>query len=173
MKPASTLAPASLDALMRQAYTMEVEAGQRYADLADAMQTHNNREVADLFRRMAVIESRHASQILAQMGWAEPPAPQPIDWEGFEAPETVAVDDVHYLMRPWHALALALAGEQRAVRFFAAIAETAGDPAVRAAALELRDEELGHVTLIEEWMQKVPRPEQDWDDDPDPPRYTD
>jgi len=173
MKPAAPQAQPPLDTLMRQAYTMEVEAGQRYTDLADAMETHNNLEVAALFRKMAEVESRHASQILAQMGWPAPPPPVAIAWEGFEAPETIAVDDVHYLMRPWHALALALAGEQRAERFFAAIAEAATDDAVRAAALELRDEEREHVALIARWMDKVPKPETDWAEDPDPPRYTD
>src|SRR5271165_3539897 len=68
-------APRTLEELMRQALVMENEAAQRYADLADAMDTHNNREVAALFRKMADIESRHGAQIMAMMGWTEPPAP--------------------------------------------------------------------------------------------------
>jgi rubrerythrin len=173
MNPSRPLPPASLEALMRQAYTMEIDARVRYTDLADAMETHNNREVAALFRKMAEVEARHAAQILAQMGWPAPPPPEPIAWDGFEAPETVPVDDVHYLMRPWHALALAMAGERRAERFFSAIADTATDEAIRAAAIELRDEEREHVELIARWMEKVPKPEADWAEDPDPPRYTD
>src|SRR5690606_7607723 len=135
MNPSRPLPPASLDALMRQAYTMEIDARVRYTDLADAMETHNNREVAALFRKMAEVEARHAAQILAQMGWPAPPPPEPIAWDGFESPETIPVDEVHYLMRPWHALALAMAGERRAERFFSAIADTATDEAIRAAAI--------------------------------------
>jgi len=38
------------------------------------MEMHNNLEVAALFRKMADIEGRHAAQIMAEMGWKEPPA---------------------------------------------------------------------------------------------------
>jgi hypothetical protein len=31
-------------------------------------------------------------------------------------------------------------------------------------------EEAGHVSLIEEWMKRVPKPAPGWDEDPDPPR---
>ena len=54
---------------MAQALAMEIEAAQRYAEFADAMEMHNNREVAALFRKMADIEGKHATQIMAEMGW--------------------------------------------------------------------------------------------------------
>jgi rubrerythrin len=168
----SPTTPKTIEDFMAQAYAMEVEAAQRYADLADAMDMHNNREVAELFRKMAVIEGKHGTQIMEQMGWKEPPANAVApSWEGFEAAESVPIDEVHYLMRPWHALQLALAAEQRAERFFAELAMTAKDDSVRKAAIELRDEEREHVELVREWMAKVPKPEKDWAVDPDPPRY--
>jgi rubrerythrin len=111
---------------------------------------------------------------MAEMGWKAPPANAVAPaWEGFDSAEQVPVDDVHYLMRPWHALQLALAAEQRAARFFAELAMTAKDESVRKAAIELRDEELEHVELVRAWMAKVPQPEKDWAEDPDPPRYDD
>ena len=67
--------PRTLGELMSHALVMEMEAAQRYADFADAMDTHNNREVAALFRQMAGIESKHAAQIMAAMEWKEAPAP--------------------------------------------------------------------------------------------------
>jgi rubrerythrin len=164
--------PANLEALMSQALAMEQEAAQRYAELADAMEMHNNADVAELFRRMAAIEGRHAAQIMQRMGLDHAPAPSPAPaWEGLEAAETVGIDDVHYLMRPWHALQLALRAEQRAERFFGALASSAADPSVRSAALELQHEEHEHVELIRAWLAKVPQPEPDWAVDPDPPRY--
>lgn len=165
----------TLDAFMQQALQMEIEASQRYAEFADAMETHNNREVAALFRKMAEIEGKHATQIMAEMGWTEPPpatSGRP-SWQGFEAPETVPIDEVHYLMQPYHALTLALESEERAVRFFAQIAEAATVDSIRQAAIELRDEESEHVELIRAWMKKTPKPDRNWADDPDPPRYTD
>jgi rubrerythrin len=164
--------PASLEALMSQALALEQDAAQRYADLADSMEMHNNADVAELFRRMAAIEGRHAAQIMQQMGWQHAPAASPAPaWEGFEAAETIGLDDVHYLMRPWHALQLALAAEQRAERFFGSLARAATDASVRTAALELQQEEHEHVELIRAWLSKVPQPEPDWAVDPDPPRY--
>lgn len=164
--------PKTLDEFMAQAYAMELDAQSRYEDLADAMETHNNREVAELFRRMAAIEGKHAAQILAEMGWQEPPAYAAAPaWEGFESAESVPIDEVHYLMRPWHALQLALAAEQRAERFFAELAMSAQAEPIRKAALELRDEEREHVELVRQWLARVPQPEPDWAVDPDPPRY--
>lgn len=165
-------APRTLEAFMQQALAMELEAAQRYTEFADAMEIHNNREVADMFRKMARIEGKHAEQIMAEMGWREAPAMAAVPaWEGFEGPETTPGDEIHYLMRPWHVLQLALANEERAERFFARLARAATAPPVRKAALELQQEEREHVELIQAWIKKVPQPEQDWAVDPDPPRY--
>jgi rubrerythrin len=168
-------APRSVEEFMREALAMELEAAQRYDEFADAMEIHNNLEVAALFRKMAGIEGLHARQIMAEMGWTRAPAPQAAiaPWEGFEAPETAPGDEVHYLMQPYHALTLALANEQRAERFFARLARAAGSAAVRKAARELQKEEREHVELVRAWMKKVPQPDADWANDPDPPAYTD
>lgn len=167
--------PASLATLMTWALWLELDAVERYRELADAMETHNNREVGELFRRMEGIERKHADSIMKSMGWAKaPPLPAgPPPWPGLEGPESVAHEDVHYLMQPWHALKLALAGEERAVHFFAALAHGATIPAVKAAAREMEQEEREHVALVKAWMEKVERPDERWRDDPDPPRYLD
>lgn len=167
--------PRTLFEFMALALTMETEAAQRYAELADAMETHNNREVAALFRKMADIETKHAQQIMAEMGWREPPA-SPAGrsrWGGGDGPETAAADEVHYLMQPYHALAIALANEKRAESFFAELARVATVTSIRKAARALQAEERAHVALVKAWLAKVPKPEADWAEDPDPPRYTD
>jgi len=165
--------PRTLVELMARALTMEIEASQRYAELADAMDTHNNREVATLFRKMAHIEGVHAAQIMAAMEWEQAPAPGGLSWEGFEAPETTPGDEVHYLMQPYHALQLALANEQRAERFFARLVRAATVESVRKAARQLQAEEREHVALVKAWLKKTPKPDRYWADDPDPARYTD
>ena len=169
------VAPQTLENFMAHAYLMEIEAAQRYGELADAMETHNNREVASLFRKMSEIERKHAEHVMSQMGWREPPADPPGEapWGGFEAPETAPSEDVHYLMQPYHALEIALASEQRAEHFFARLADVASVAEIRDAAIELRDEERAHVALVKQWMEKVDKPARDWAVDPDPPRYTD
>lgn len=169
-----TDAPRSLTELMAQALAMEIEAAQRYTEFADAMETHNNRDVAELFRKMAAIEGRHAEQIMTTMHWSKAPAQAGKRiWRGFETPETPAIDDVHYLMQPYHALQLALAAETRAAQFFGDLARVATVEAVRNAALEMQAEEHEHVELVKSWLKKVPPPDIDWADDPDPPQYMD
>jgi rubrerythrin len=172
---AASAAPRTFEDFMAQAVAMEVEAAQRYEELADAMETHNNREVAELFRRLASIEGRHAQQLLAQMGWSAPPVTADAVFAagGQEGPETAPTEDLHYLMQPWHALQIALAAEERAERFFARMVLAAPSEAVRKAAAEMRDEEREHVELVKAWLAKVPSPSEDWSVDPDPPRYTD
>jgi rubrerythrin len=175
MNPERKALPRTLEEFMAQALAMEQEAVQRYTEFADAMEMHNNTEGAALFRTMAGYEGKHAQEILAQMGWTEATAPlvSNLGWAGFEAPEAVPLDEVHYLMQPWHALQLALAAEQRAEAFFGQLAAAAGSEPVREAALKMQLEEAEHVTLVRAWLDKVPEPEGDWADDPDPPRYTD
>ncbi|MEO8545504.1 MAG: ferritin family protein [Betaproteobacteria bacterium] len=164
----------TLEAFMAQALAMEFEAVERYSTFADAMETHNNLEVAAMFRTMAGYETKHAEQIMKDMGWTTAPAAStaPVAWTGFDAPETAPIDAVHYLMQPWHALQLALAAEQRAEAFFGALAAAATSDSVRKAALQLQAEEAEHVALVRAWMAKVPQPDSDWAVDPDPPRYT-
>ncbi len=168
-------APATLEEFMLQALAMERDAVERYTDFADQMETHNNREVAAMFRTMAGYETKHAQEIMDQMGWKEPPvrALQGVRWAGFDSPEAPSIDSVHYLMQPWHALQLALAAEQRAEAFFGELAAAATNEEVRAKALELQAEETEHVALVRTWMAKVPKPDRDWANDPDPPRYID
>ena len=165
--------PTNLVEFMSLALAIESEAAQRYAELADAMEVANNVEVAELFRRMANIETRHARAIMAQMRWEDYAPPRPTPSYRGEGPETPVSDDVHYLMQPYHALELALACEERAQRFYADLARLAGDATVQSAARELEAEEREHVALVREWLSRVEKPAANWADDPDPPRYTD
>jgi rubrerythrin len=161
--------------LMAFAHALEQEAAERYVEFADAMEAHNNREVAELFRKLARIEHRHAEQILEEMRWTAPPAP-PVggyQWEGLEGPETADHTALHYLMQPYHALEIALLNEKRAHRFFNGLVRRATTEKVRRAAKEMAAEEAEHVRLIEEWLKKVPLPDARWDVDLDPPRYVD
>jgi rubrerythrin len=173
--PAAAPAPLTLEQFMAQALAMEREAQERYTEFADALEMHNNQEVANLFRTMAGYEAKHAEQIMAEMGWTDAPsvAPHLVQALGRDAPEAMPIDEVHYLMQPWHALQLALAAEKRAQAFFAVLARMATTEPVRRAALELQAEETEHVALVQAWLAKVPAPEHDWANDPDPPRYTD
>jgi rubrerythrin len=165
---------ASTSAFMAHAYAMEAEAAERYAEFADSMEMHNNREVAELFRKLSRIEQRHADQILEQMGWKQSPASTAdVRWEGAEGPETADPTELHYLMQPYHALQIALHNEKRARDFFAKLAKATTDAGVRKGALEMEQEEAEHVHLIEEWLERTPKPDANWEADQDPPVLSD
>lgn len=163
--------PDAYEDFMASAYAMEIEASDRYTEFAEQMESHNNAEVATFFRKLARIESLHARQILDEMGWKTPRrAAFAHRWDSPEGPETTSMDEVHYLMQPMHVLELALKAEQSAEKHYARIAKSPKTPAaIRKVALEMRDDETEHVRLIREWMAKVPRPDSNWDHDPDPP----
>jgi rubrerythrin len=165
--------PHTVQDFMAYAWAMEVEAAERYAELAEQMDTHHNAEVAELFAKLARIEGKHRDRIMAQMGWTGPPDTGAFRWETPEGPETTDYGELHYLMRPYHALKLAEHNEERAAEFFEHFAAARLPAAVRDAAAEMAAEEREHVRLIREWLERYPEPEPGWDEDPDPPSGAD
>ena len=170
---AQTKLPRTVAEFMAYAYAMEVEASQRYGELAEQMSAHNNREVAELFAKLARIEGKHRDQIAARMGWTSAPNVEVFRWTTPEGPETTDYGELHYLMQPWHALKLAEHNEQQAVEFFERFAAARLPAEVRAAAAEMAAEEREHVRLIQEWLGRVERPSPGWDEDLDPPAGAD
>ncbi len=150
---------------------METEALERYLDLAEQMEVHHNPEVAALFRKMARVEGLHVEKILEKAGDKTLPhiPPWEYQWLESESAEAITVEDAHYLMTPHHALTLALRAERRAFDFYSRVVATAAPGEVLELARELMEEEGEHVGLIEQWLAKVPEPDEDWAEDPDPP----
>ena len=161
----------STEELLAYSLALEKEAVERFTDLADQMEIHHNYEVADLFRKLAVIEGLHVDNVNVASEGKELPEllAWEFEWADDESPEGGSMEDAHYLMQPWHAIELALQGEKRAVTFFRHVANTSTDGKVVEMALELTTEEEEHVRLLKEWQQRFPKPDEDWDDDMDPP----
>jgi rubrerythrin len=156
-----------------QALAIEMEAAERYALLADQMDVHNNREIAEIFRKMAAIESEHRDEVARRAGDALVGGqPANFSWTGPDGPETTDLDELHYLMTPRQALMLARHNEERAVIYFEAIAATATDATIAAFAKEMAEEERQHVVWVDQWLSKLPSDQPGWDEDPDPPIYS-
>ena len=172
-KPGAEPKISDLNDLLAVAYQIEADAVERYNLLADQMETSNNPELMRIFRDLARAEGIHGEEIRRLAGSFDvvSHARQIAKFGRTGSPEEAELGAAHYLMTPWHALQLALKAEQRAVRFFDALAEAAQSEPVRKAALELLEEEREHVELILGWLKKVPQPDTDWYEDPDPPRY--
>jgi rubrerythrin len=171
VRPARAPSGAYAD-FMVQAYAMENDARDRYTEFAEQMEVHNNRDIAQMFRKLARIEGLHADKILQEMGWTKPPSSaEAWMWRHSEAPESAPLGELHYLMQPYHALQLALECEQRAASFFTGITRSTAPTDVKRIAREMAAEEREHIRLIREWMKKVAKPGADWDRDPDPPHH--
>jgi len=165
----------SMAELLAHALVIELEAVQSYKDLTTQMEQCGNAEVARLFSKMAELEAGHAQKIRDQAGEIELPdlAPWEYRWPGVEPPENIDLAGVHYLMTPHLALTLALENEMDAMAFFEAVARDCADERVRSLAIEFAEDERQHVAWMQDWLDKYPEPEADWDYDPDPPAAID
>lgn len=166
-----------LGAFLAHAVALENDAAERYDELADAMDTHNNEDVAELFRKMAYYSRKHLAEAAEYAREHAGGLPSlkvwEYEWPQKESPENAALESAHYLMTPYHALQLAKEAEVQARDFYRDVAEKAEDPEVVKLALEFTEEEGEHVEAIEEWILRYPEPEQGWDNDLDPPSEVD
>lgn len=157
---------------LAHALELENESMERYEQLADSMEIHNNPEVAELFKKMAGFGERHAAEVLEHAAGLELPRIPPWDfkWTGAESPENQDFDEVSYLMTPCQALRISLLNEKIGRDFYAEVAKTTGNPEVRRLAEEFATEESEHVGLLEQWMRSLEEcREEPPPDDLDPP----
>jgi len=170
-KSPSTPKVANLNDLLAVAYQIEIDAVERYKLLADQMETHNNPELVKIFRDLARAEGIHGEEIRRLAGDFDvvAHAREMAKFAQGESPEEAELGAAHYMMTPWHALQLSLAGEERALAYFTSIVETAKDPKVKEMAGELMEEEAEHVQLVHRLLKRYPKPRDSWADDLDPP----
>lgn len=156
---------------LAHAIALEEESAQRFDELADALEVHHNGEVVGLFRKMAEYSRRHLAEARERAAGLTLPsfAPWEFRWPDPESPETVGTDEVHYRMTPHHALTAALASERRGHAFYSTIERTARDDDLRALASAFAAEEMEHIRLLENWLERYPPPGDDWAEDMDPP----
>ena len=157
---------------LSHAVALESDAAERYHELNQALDVHNNPEVAELFRRMEHYSNLHlaeARERAEQAGGVIQVKPWEFQWQDGDSPETAAFEDSHYLMTAYHALKLALRAERNAFAFYDGVRENTQDREVRELAAEFAEEESGHATELEKWLQQYPEAGEDWDEDPDPP----
>src|SRR5471030_3477017 len=156
-KTAGTPKVANLNDLLAIAYQIEIDAVDRYKLLADQMETHNNPELVKIFRDLARAEGIHGEEIRRLAGDFDvvARAREIAKFEKSESPEEADLGSAHYMMTPWHALQLSLAGEKRALAYFTSIVETAKDPKVKKLAAELVEEEAEHVALVRSEERRV------------------
>jgi rubrerythrin len=160
----------SLADLFAVAYQIEADAVERYQLLAEQMETHNNPDLVKVFRDLARAEGIHAEEIRRQAGAIDvvAHARNVAKWTKGASPEEADLGEAHYKMTPWHALQMALTGEERALAFFTHVVEVTKDPKVKEMAKEFVEEEAEHVNLVHRLLKKYPKPTDTWSQDSDP-----
>lgn len=161
----------TVEALLAHALALETEATERYGELAEQMETHRKRAVAAIFRRLERAERAHLEELTQRCAGRTLPhyAPWEFQWSASEAPETIAVDRVHYQLSVREALQLALDHEHRAVAFFASVAASGAPADVVSLATELAQEEREHIVWLQESLDQADATPDASADDPDPP----
>jgi rubrerythrin len=156
---------------LAHALELEVESVERYKELADSMEVHNNPEVAQLFRRLAEYSTLHAEEVRQRTQGMELPAIPPWDfkWNTPESPEAARMEEANYLMNTQQALGMALHNEIRGRDFYAEVAAHSPSREVRELAAEMVAEENGHVELLQRWLSRSARQAQEPQEDLDPP----
>ena len=154
---------------LAHALAMEQEAADRYDELADSMEVHNNKDVAVLFRQMADFSRLHGASVAERATPYQLPKLKSWEyrWNTPEPPEVGEPEGSHYMMTPYHALVFALENEKRGQQFYAVEASDSEDETVRTLAAEMADEEAEHVTELEAWIARTPKPSADWANDDD------
>jgi rubrerythrin len=158
----------SLRDLYAVAWQIEADAVARYEMLATQMETHNNPELAYVFRDLARAEGIHAAEIERMAGGQEikTHALGVANWKRTESPESADLAEAHYLMTRADALRMALAGEERALAFFRDLVRTATDPELKALAAKFADEESEHVELCQRLIRQYQAVDGPQDSDP-------
>ncbi|MCI4677650.1 ferritin family protein [Rhodoblastus acidophilus] len=133
---------------------LEQEAASRFGELADAMETGGNREVAQLFRQLADYSRLHLADAKARAGFREIPEIGPMDfiWPDLESPEKAAIWGADPLLSRREALDVALAAEKAGHDYYRSVRDTTDDPETKVLAAEFVDEEAGHVAVLKKWI---------------------
>ena len=150
--------------LLAHAIAIEREAAARYTELGERMGEMGNDVVAELFLRLARLETEHERELEQHAAGLALPRVAPGEYAWFDrgAPETAAHDLVLKLLTPNVALRIALEAEVRAAAFFESARKQAPDPALAELAAEMAAEEGVHIAWVKSAIRRTPNPAIDW-----------
>jgi rubrerythrin len=144
----------TVEEFLAHAIELEREAALRFGQLADAMDSAGNREVAKLFRRLAGYSQMHLNDARLRSGFRELPtmAPDDYNWPDIESPETAAIWAADPFIGREQALQVAIEAESASFAYYDDIRQSTNDPEIRGFAKEFAEEEAQHVAELQRWM---------------------
>lgn len=147
----------SLPEFLAHAIAMEDEAAERYLELADMMEAHNNVDVSRVFRQMNHFSILHRDSIRERAATVELPALSMTDFRWVTPPEVADEDAFDYTLNPFDALQYARENEQRAAEYYQSVADDTEDAEVRRLATEFAEEENEHTEALDKLIAMTPR----------------
>ena len=160
----------SLQDALDLAILIEEEAQERYLEFVDQMELHHTPEAARFFASMAENERKHGEELRARRQRLFADAPRRVTrallWD-VEAPD---YDQPRAFMTAREAMDVARRSETKAHEFFVQALPHVSEPEVKRLFQELRDEELVHLSLVNEAMRNLPPTDasdaSDYEDEP-------
>ena len=137
------------------AILVEDEAQERYCELADNLEYHNTKDAAGFFRFMATCEAKHGDELRAKRKQLFSDEPASVDRSMLWDVEAPAFEVAKTFMSLQDALDVALAAETKAFEFFDGALPEVEDLEVRELFTELRQEEIEHMQMVREQMEKA------------------
>lgn len=147
----------TLPEFLAHAIVMEQAAAERYLELADMMEAHDNLDVAKVFREMNHYCILHRDSIKENATDIELPVLKPADFKWVSPPEVADDDLFDYMLDPFHALGYARENEQRAAQYYHSVSVEATDEEVKRLASEFAEEEQEHSDALDEIIANTPR----------------
>jgi len=147
------------------------ESLERYGQLADSMELHNNLEVAAQFRELEVLEKQQLQWIEEQTAGLTLPeiAPWNFAWHCHDDPDKSCLGDMDYLTNSAKALLAALHNENHAEELYRQVAEQASDTEVKSIANKMAELQLHQINLLQQRLDALPKEAYVSADDMDPP----
>lgn len=142
---------------LAHAIAMEEEAAERYLELADMMEAHNNLEVQKLFRDMNRYSILHRDSIKERAGSIELPTLKSWQYRWIAPTEVGGEEGFDYKLDPYQALEYARENEARARDFYATVAKSTDDDEIKKLATDFAAEEQEHTDQLDEQLSNTIR----------------
>ncbi|MEN8167055.1 MAG: ferritin family protein [Pseudomonadota bacterium] len=138
---------------LAHAHALEQELAQRYGEMADSLEVHNNPEVAGLFRQLAKYSETHAGKLIPQAEAFDMPKVPPWEyqWLCIDEPEDCR-EATNYLMTTRQALQLALRMEEGSRSFYALTIQGSPCQPVKELAEKMVALKERHLVLLNGWL---------------------
>jgi len=145
----------SVEEFLAHTIQLENEAALRFGQLADAMRTAGNTEVAQLFRQLADYSLLHLGDARERAGYRNLPQLTAADyqWPDIESPEAAAIWAADPFIGIEQALQVALDAESAGLAFYDNVLQTTTDHEIKVLAKEFVEEEAQHVAELERWIE--------------------